>query len=135
MDSWASQCPACHGLACKGGGNVRCIKRNPRASHLYGILDTYGGIRFVITHKSNLKHHVRPDELAIMVPDLIVHEPIAWDDIPVVIRRIELVVDDWIENNRPNEPHAREAISMYQLRKLEHPNVKGSLNLGAIVET
>jgi hypothetical protein len=127
-------CVVCRGvIECKGGGNTRCRKRDPHASHLAGILDTYGGLRFVVAHKNTFAHHVRPDEVLIVVPDLLVHEPIAWNDIPSVIARIELTVDHWIREQKPNEPHAQEAAKMYRLRCLEHE--RRSLDLETIVET
>jgi hypothetical protein len=127
----AVKCPVCNdGVACHGGGNLACVKRNPEPSVLAGILDTYGGIRFVVTQDYQLASHVRCDETLIVVPNLLVHEPIAWGDIPIVIKRIEIVVDEWIARGIPNEPHAREAVAMYQLRKKEH--VQRSLNLEAI---
>ncbi len=127
-------CNACKGIVeCYGGGNKLCRKRDPRPSHIAGILDTYGGLRFVVAHRKDFKHHIRRDEILIVVPDLLVHEPIAWNDIPSVIARIELVVNRWIEENNPNEPHIQEAVRMYRLRCLENP--RRSLDLSGIVET
>jgi hypothetical protein len=128
----AARCKVCDGAACTGGGNLQCAKRDPRPSALYGILDTYGGLRFVVTADA-IEHHARHDEIAIRVPDLIVHEPIAWGDIPIVIARIEIVVDEWLARGVSNEPHAREAAAMYRLRRQEH--VRRSLDLNAIAET
>lgn len=106
---------------CRGGGNLRCFRRNPRASRLAGIVDTYGGIRFVVTHNSLLKNHVGHNELLFVVPKLRVHEPIAWGDIPIVIARIEYETRKQIEEMpTPNEPWKLEAITMYKLRCLEH---------------
>jgi hypothetical protein len=128
-------CIACNGgaLPCKGGGNLRCWRRDPQPSRCAGIIDTYGSIRFIVTHRKGLKHHVRADEISIVVPGLIVHEPIAWSDIPGLIRRIELAVDDWLARGLPNEPHAREAAVMHKLRRQEHQ--QQSLDLSAICET
>jgi hypothetical protein len=102
-------------------------------SVLAGILDTYGGLRFVVAPENSLKHHVRCDEVLIVVPDLVVHEPVAWNDIPHIIAHIELEVDRWIERGIPNEPHAREAVIMYQLRRKECS--RRALDLNGIVET
>jgi hypothetical protein len=104
-----------------------------RLSIAAGILDTYGGIRFVVTQADGLANHVRHDETAIVVPDLTLREPIAWCDIPFVIARIQLTVDQWLERGLPNEPYAREAAVMYVLRRKEL--TQRSLDLGAIVET
>ncbi len=132
---WAAstKCPVCDWHDCKGGENKRCIRRDTRPSVLAGIIDTYGSVRFVVTQRTNLKHHVRHDEVLIVVPDLKVHEPIAWNDIPGAIRRIELAVDDWLKRGLPNEPHAREAATMHKLRRKEQH--QQSLDLSAICET
>jgi len=130
------RCPACkYGFdPCKGGGNLGCIKRNSLPSVIVGILDTYGGLRVVVTHRRELHHHVKQDELAIVVPRLRVHEPIAWDDIPVVIARAELEMAKWIERyGEPNDPVHRECVAMYRLRQLEH--TRKSLDLTAIAYT
>jgi hypothetical protein len=128
-------CIACLDIdgRCKGGGNLNCRKRDPRASVCAGILDTYGGIRYVVTHRSNLKHHRRPDEVAIIVPNLTVHEPIAWDDIPSVIATIDRAVDEWLSRGTPNEPHAQECAAMYQLRRSRRQ--RDSVHIDDIVET
>lgn len=125
----------CHGeIECRGGGDKACAQRNPRPSVLAGIIDTYGGIRYVIEHRSGLRHHKRHDELLVVVPRLKVHEPIAWNDIPIVVERIALTVREWIAQGRyGNEPWAVEAVRMYQLRQLEH--TQRSLDLHAIAET
>lgn len=126
-------CALCRDSECKGGGNPHCRARSPRPSFLYGILDTYGSLRFVVT-ADDIGWHARHDEIAIRVPNLTVHEPIAWGHISFVIKRIEIAVDEWIEfGPAPNTPWAREAIKMYRLREREH--VRRSLDLGSIAET
>jgi hypothetical protein len=127
------RCRACGDGQCKGGGFKSCQRRDRKPSILAGIIDTYGSIRFVVTHRDQLKHHVRFDEVAVVVPKLKVHEPIAWGDIPYVIRRIELAVDDWLARGTPNELHAREAAVMHRLRRQEQD--QQSLDLHAICET
>jgi len=104
-----------------------------RPSILAAILDTYGGLRFIVTQADSLADHVRYDETAIVIPHLTVREPIAWRDIPFVIARIQLAVDEWLERGLPNEAHAREAAIMYALRRKEL--TQRSLDLSAIVET
>lgn len=115
----AHLCIACNDCAipCKGGGNRWCAKRNPEPCIIAGILDTYGGLRVIVTPRRSLRHHKRHDELAIIVPKLIVHEPIAWNDIPIVIRRVEIEIDKWIaQRGIPNDSVQRECVVMYQLR-------------------
>ena len=132
------QCPACeYGFRpCKGGGNKGCIKRNPLPSVIVGIIDTYGGMRVVVTHRRDVRHHVRHDELAIIVPRLRVHEPIAWNDIPIVVKRCEIEIEKWIKQRGiPNDPVRRECVVMYQLRCKEHPASRGSRNIHDLVET
>ncbi len=128
-----SDCPECWGRECRGGGIRECVQRDPRPSHVAAILDTYGGMRVVVAHKPEFKHHRRHDEVLVMVPDLRVHTPIAWGDIPGVIGRAHAELDKWVEQNRPNEPYAIEAVTMYQLRRLELE--QGSLDIYDIVET
>jgi hypothetical protein len=126
----------CFGGECRGGGDRKCLQRDPRPSVLAGILDTYGGLRFIVSYRGSLKYHVRHDELLIVVPGLKVHEPIAWGDTPFVVARIELQVDRWIKQRCiPNEPFAYEAVRMYGLRKQENPHSKRSLNLEQIAQT
>lgn len=125
-------CKICGGHDCRGGGDLRCARRDSRPSALFGILDTYGGLRFVVT-AGDIAHHRRCDETAIQVPELVVHEPIAWGDIPFVTARITRVVDEYLEGRMPNEPHVLEAAKMYALRKQEH--TRRTLDLSAIVET
>jgi hypothetical protein len=120
-------------VECKGGANKLCRKRDPRPSHLAGILDCYGCLRFVVAHRKTFKHHLRRDEILIAVPNTLVHEPIAWGDIPGLIAHIEWYVRKWIQASTPNEPHAQDAVRMYRLRCLEQN--QGSLDLKSIVET
>lgn len=129
------ECPVCDGKTCKGGDNRRCVKRNPRRSVIAAILDRYGGVRVVVTHRHLLKNHKRCDEICVTVPHLTVHEPIGWNDIPSVVASAEHSLDQWIKDNRPNEDWAIEACKMRQLRKLEHINSHKSLNLEVIAET
>ncbi len=128
-------CVACLDMdgRCKGGGNLNCRKRDPRESILAGILDTYGGLRYIVTYRSSLKHHTRPDEVAVIVPGARVHEPIAWNDIPHVTAIIDRAVDEWLARGTPNEPHARECATMYKLRRSRRQ--RDSVHIDDIVET
>lgn len=128
-------CKACKGgsVPCKGGGNINCWRRNPCAAHIALILDTYGGSRVIVADLDSLNANMLDDELAHVVPDLLVHEPIAWNDIPIVIERARVEFEKWLET-RPNldEGHSR-SVALYRLRALENP--QRSLDLAAIVET
>jgi hypothetical protein len=69
-----------------------------------------------------------------VVPDKLVHEPIAWGDIPFVVALADLAIRNWIkQHGMPNEAWQQECIRMYQLRGLEQD--QGSLDLDAIVTT
>jgi len=94
------------------------MQRDPWPSRIVAVLDTYGGVRTVVAYESEIQDHVRDDEIAILLPQR-VHTPISWNDIPGLIAHAKWVLEQWIENNRPNEPHAIEAVKMYRLRCLE----------------
>jgi hypothetical protein len=88
----------------------------------------------VVTHKRDLRNHIRAGEFAIVVPKLAVHEPIAWGDIPGCVGRAEHELAQWIEaNSNTNDPAKREAITAWRARKLEYH--KRSLDLEAICFT
>jgi hypothetical protein len=127
-------CPACHGsVPCKGGGNLDCHKRDPLTHHIALVLDSYGGVRTVVADWSSLMANVGRDEWAHVVPDLIVHTPIAWNDIPIVIARAKLEFDKWLDT-RPNlDENFSRAVTLYRLRQLRHTDNQGSLDLNAVV--
>ena len=130
------ECPACHGTECYGGGNLRCVQRDPHASHIAGIVDSYGGVRVVVAYKHTFKHHVAVNEYLCIVPKTIVHEPIEWGDIPYVIALGELAVENWAKaHERDNDPNVRDTIRAYHARKTwyERELTKKSLHLPAIV--
>lgn len=104
-------------------------------SSVAAILDRYGCVRTVVTHNDALRHHTRCDEICVVVPHLRVQEPIDWNTVPELVRLAEQALDNWIKNNRPNEPWKREACAMRMLRKLEHVDSKRALNLEHIAET
>jgi hypothetical protein len=113
-------CAVCRGGECRGGGNRTCAQRDPKPSHIAGILDSYGCVRVVVAHKATLKHHVRHDEFLAVVPDKLVHEPIAWGDVPFVVALGSLAVDEWCAKHaQDNDPLVREAVILRGLRKLE----------------
>lgn len=100
------------------------------------ILDSYGGVRVVVSRKSELKHLVRHDELCVIVPNVRVREPIPWNWIPNVIRGAHAELDRWIAT-RNDEDYGgfREHVVMRRLRELEHSGSKHSLHLPDIVTT
>ena len=59
-------------------------------SSVAGILDGYGGWHTVVALRKSLRHHVRPGQLLLVVPDYKVKEPVPWNNIPGLIRHVEL---------------------------------------------
>lgn len=100
-----------------------------------GILDIYGGLRVVITPEEQLGFHALPDEVAFLVPDFQVCEPIEWSAIPYIVARVKQRIAEWIRTR--NDPDALEVtpIKLYRLRSLEHPHSRAALNLEHIAET
>ena len=45
-------------------------------SSVAGILDGYGGWHTVVAPRKSLRHHVRPGQLLLVVPDYKVKEPV-----------------------------------------------------------
>jgi hypothetical protein len=113
-----SNCPACCGRECYGGGNKRCVQRDRKVSRIAGVLDSFGGIRVVVTHKRQFKHHVGTSEFLCIVPDKFVHEPIAWNDIPFVVALGHLAVEAFIKANaHTNDPNKQDAIRAWKSRQ------------------
>ncbi len=114
---------------------MRCLRRDPKAARIALILDSYGGARTIVADKRSMRLNVRHDELVHVVPSLIVHTPIAWNDIPVVIARSEVEFEMWLDT-RPNLTEEQDrAVRLYRLRKQRHNDSKESLDLYSIVET
>lgn len=116
------------------------MRTNPVARIMRGksvvaaVLDSYGGVRVIVSHKSKLKHHIRHDELCLVVPDVRIREPVPWSWIPCVIRGAHAHLDWWIKTrNDPEYGGFREHVVMRGLRQLENPG--RSLNLLDICET
>ncbi len=75
-----------------------------RLSHVAGILGPDGGFRVVVTARKGdfNRHHRQPGERVLIVPGLMVQEPVEWDEIPRLIRRVEHHVWKWMrEQNEP----------------------------------
>jgi hypothetical protein len=73
-------------------------------SAVAGIVDSSGGLRVVVTQRERMHHHISKGEKLFIVPGMRVQEPVPWDEIPVVIRKVELYVLWWIETrNDPNQ--------------------------------
>jgi hypothetical protein len=135
LRSQDAACRICLGgiIPCKGGGNRGCWRRDPKVARIALILDSYGGARTIVGTRRSIQDNARQDELAHIIPRLRVHEPIAWNDIPLVIERARLEFEKWLDM-RPNLPeHLHHAVTLYRLRKLEQN--QRSLDLAVIAET
>lgn len=114
-------CPICWGRECCGGGNKQCVQRDPKPSHIAGILDSFGGVRVVVAHKQTFKHHLGRGEFLCVVPDKLVHEPIASGDIPFVVRLGEIAVETFVARNaQTNDADKQEAVRAYRSRQSWH---------------
>jgi hypothetical protein len=100
-------------------------------SSVAGILDGYGGWHTVVAPRASLKHHVRPGQIMVVVPQYKVKEPVPWDEVPTVIRRAELAILEWIgQRNDLSDP----AISLFLLRR-KRTYHRESVNIHDLVET
>lgn len=130
-------CEACNGgaIPCKGGGNPLCWRRSPEPQVLSAVLDSYGCVRTVVCTEESLWCHVGSGELAYTVPDLVLREPIAWNDIPLVIERARLELNKWLDT-RPNlDAEMHDGAILYRLREKEQRIGKGSLDFNRIALT
>lgn len=130
-------CPVCapYGVECKGGGNKLCRKRDPKPARIALILDQYGNTRTVVGTQESIKANTGPGEWTHLVPKLVVHTPIAWNDIPIVIERAKLEFDRWLEM-RPNlSEDMHHAVVLYRLRCLRHVDSRETLDVNAMVWT
>lgn len=96
-----------------------------------GILDGYGGWHTVVAPRASLRHHVRPGQIMCIVPQFKVSEPVPWNDIPMITRRAETAILEWIgKRNDRSDP----AVALFLLRR-QRTYQRGSVNLHDIVET
>jgi len=106
-----------------------------RKSNIAGVMDSYGGLRVVVTERWRMKHHQRHDELLFIVPNFRIAEPVPWERIPEVVARVESYIAWFIASRNDPDFHNQEHIKLYKLRCLEHPHSKRATNLEHIVET
>ena len=59
-----------------------------------GVVDKRGGLRVVVTQPWLVHHHVNEGERAVIVPRLMVREPVAWNKIPDVIEIVKRHITD-----------------------------------------
>jgi hypothetical protein len=88
-----------------------------RRSHVAAVLSPDGGVRVVVTARKSdfARHHRQPGERIIIVPNLLVEEPVPWDKIPWVIRQAERALWQWIRER--NEP--LDAVNNYLARMMQ----------------
>jgi hypothetical protein len=105
-----------------------------RYSIVAAVLDGYGGAPVVVTARENLHHHVRPGMIPVVVPDLWVREPIPWDNVPALLRKVDNYVDWWIATRNDPEITEHPAVVLYKLRRMRGYQ-RQTVNLCDIVET
>lgn len=99
-------------------------------SAVAGIIDNYGGFRVVVTEPWRMIHHVGRGEHLFIVPGLLVTEPIAWHDIPGLIKRAEAHIAEWFRGR--NDPDMDLALLQYKLRNITSKSA-GSIDSTALV--
>jgi hypothetical protein len=87
-------------------------------SAVAGILDAQGGLRIVVTQRWRMKFHIGKGERAFIVPGFLLQEPVPWNYIPVMVRRVELYIEWWITTR--NDPASLSAPAIQ--RYLRNPN-------------
>jgi hypothetical protein len=103
-------------------------------SAIAAVLDGYGGWHTVVAPRASLKHHVRPGQLLLVVPDFTVQEPVPWGDIPRVIRRAELHALWWVGSRNDPDDLKHPAVALFLLRR-KRAYHRESVSLYDIVET
>jgi hypothetical protein len=92
-------------------------------SAVAGILDRKGGLRVVVTQRWRMRHHVAKGELLFVVPGFKIQEPVPWNYIPVLIRRVELYILWWVETR--NDPQQMRNLPIQNY--LKNPNASHNL--------
>lgn len=90
-------------------------------SSVAGILDSNGGFRAVVAPRKTLHYHLSEGEQLFVVPGYRVQEPIRWDEIPPLIKRVELYIDWWIKTRNDPQLLDTEAIVRYRQHKRRNP--------------
>jgi hypothetical protein len=91
-------------------------------------------MRTVIAHRETFKHHLRCGEYLIVVRRFVLNEPLAWNNVPYVMRLATEALERWAKANEfANDPDKRAAISAWRSRQTWL--VKRSLDLAAICYT
>lgn len=101
-------------------------------SYVCGILDPYGGIRFIVDQDKTFRNHVRIDEICFVMPWQ-TEEPVPWKKIPWLVAKVEHDIAEWIRTR--NDPDVLEQlpIKMYRIRCAENTLYKRAINTEHIV--
>lgn len=91
-----------------------------------GIIDRWGGIRFVVAVADSFRHHVAKDEICFIVPDpkggdghWLVEAPVPYDRWPIIVTTVELYIDEWIRTRNDPDDLNHPCIMAYRIRR-EH---------------
>src|SRR5262245_8595762 len=89
-------------------------------SAVAGILDRNGGLRVVVTQRWRMRHHVKKDERLFVLPDLLVKEPVPWDEIPPLIEKVQ----DYITSKLAPVNHCGECKQCCILPLIDDPELQ-----------
>jgi hypothetical protein len=103
-------------------------------SAVAAVLDGYGGWHTVVAPRKDLKHHVRPGQLLVVVPHYKIQEPVPWNNIPIVIGMAEHAVLEWIRTRNDPDDLKHPAVALFLLRR-QRSFHRESVSLCDIVET
>jgi hypothetical protein len=90
-------------------------------STVAGILDQWGGIRFVVAEFELMFAHVNASELCFLVTEddgslWMVQEPVPWEAIPYLTSRTRKHIERWMESRNDPEDLNHPCISAYMIR-------------------
>jgi|SRR5262245_4495429 len=88
-----------------------------------GILGPQGSFRVVVTERKRMRHHLAPGERLFIVPGFKIKEPVPWNYIPVLIRRVELYIEWWVQTR--NDPSIFEQLTIKNY--IANPNASHNL--------
>jgi hypothetical protein len=99
------------------------MKKKP-LSAVAGILSPEGYFRVVVTERWRMKNHIAKGEKLFVVPGYRVEEPVPWDHIPLLIRKVELYIEWWITTRNAPIDSLNIAVQNY----LRNPNASHNLH-------
>jgi hypothetical protein len=94
-------------------------------SAVAGIIDQHGGLRVVVSEEFRiLQYHVGKNELCFVVPGFLIQEPVPWNYIPTLIRRVELYIAWFRQTRNDSALENNPAIMAYQKRIVRDGNAR-----------